>query len=190
SHAGQWLPAVQEIAMEREWRLYSYTKSACAFSDAVVTIRGREYTSCTAWNDAVMDEIERLAPDVVITSQSRGHNAFGSSSSAESERKLAEGLVSRWAALRDLGIRVVVIADTPWMKESVPDCLSRPRAAVEDCATPTAVANRIPDSILRAYDSQAQVTLVDMSSEICGKDVCPAIKDGMVAWRDRHHPTA
>lgn len=190
SHAGQWLPAVQEIAMKRQWRLYSYTKSACAFSDATVKIRGREYTSCTAWNDAVMDEIKQLGPDVVITSQSRGHTAFGSNSSADSERKLAEGLASRWKALRDLGIRVVVIADTPWMEESVPDCLSRPRAAVEDCATPAAIANRIPDSILLASDSLAEITLVDMNSEICSEDVCPAIKDDMVVWRDRHHLTA
>lgn len=190
SHAGHWEPAMQEVARRNGWALYSFTKSACAFSDATVTSSGREYRSCSDWNRKLMDIILAMRPDAVVMSQSRGHVAFGVDRS-ESQEMLARGLLSRWQTLRDHGIGVAVIGDTPWMAKNVPDCLSAPGVRASECDTPTEAATKSPDSILRAVqEDHAGVEFVNMNEYICEGANCPALRDGQVIWRDRHHLTA
>jgi len=189
SHAAQWLPPLREIAQRNGWAVYTFTKSACAFSDATVQVGGREYTSCTSWNAEVMGELEKVRPSLVVTSQSRGQIAFGKRGEA-SQAELARGLLGRWADLRSGGVPVVVIADTPWMREDIPDCLSAPRFSQGACDTPFDIAVRSPDSILRAMESHPDVEFLNLNEHICEGGNCPAIRDGGILWRDRHHLTA
>ncbi|MGO3127392.1 MAG: acyltransferase family protein [Luteimonas sp.] len=190
SHAGHWEPAVQELAERNGWALYTFTKSACAFSDTTVTSGGREYKACSEWNRKLMDILLDMRPDAVVMSQSRGHVAFGVDRS-ESQEVLARGLTSRWRTLRDNGIGVAVIGDTPWMAKNVPDCVSTPGIRVSDCDTPLERALRSPDSILLAIEQGgAGVEFVNMNEYICEGGNCPAVRDGQVIWRDRHHLTA
>lgn len=190
SHAAQWLPPLQVLAKKEGWALYSFTKSACAFSDTVVQSGGREYTSCTEWNRKLMDRIARLKPDLVVTSQSRGQRANGASDVAQSQAMLADGLVSRWRKLRGMGIGVLVIADTPWMKRDIPDCLSAPRVVPGACDTDLKDAVKSPDSILAAMKQSPDVAFLSFNDRICTGGVCPAMQGDAVIWRDRHHLTA
>jgi len=80
SHAAQWLPALQEIFRERtDWRIVTFTKSACAFNTVTVTIgkQGLPYESCVGWNQAVMAELARLQPDVIVMSASNTYRVYG-----------------------------------------------------------------------------------------------------------------
>lgn len=190
SHAAQWLPPLQEIADKNDWAVYSFTKSACAFSDAVVQVGGQEYESCSEWNRKLMEKLETLGPSLVVTSQSRGHRAFGKERGEESQQELARGLLERWGELRSLEIPVLVVADTPWMRKDVPDCLSALRVAPGACDTPADVALKSPDSILLAMQSSPDVNFISVNDQICERGVCPAIRDDLILWRDRHHLTA
>lgn len=190
SHAAQWLPPLQALAKTRGWALYTFTKSACAFSDTAVQSGGREYKACTEWNRRVMARLEELAPTVVVTSQSRGQNAHGANSAQQSQAMLADGLASRWGRLRRMGAGVVAIADTPWMARDVPDCLSAPRVVPGACDTGYDRATRTPDSILAAVKQVPGVVLLDLNRHICSGDTCPAMHGDAVIWRDRHHLTA
>ena len=189
SHAAQWLPPLQEIADRNGWALYSFTKSACAFSETDVEIGGQAYESCSEWNARVMEELEALDPSLVVTSQSRGARAREMSGD-ESQAELAKGLLERWSQFRSRGVPVVVVADTPWMRKDPPDCLSSPRVAPGACDTPTDVALKSPDSILRAMESNPDVSFVSFNDRICQDGICQAIRDDQVLWRDRHHLTA
>ncbi|WP_407352680.1 acyltransferase family protein [Luteimonas sp. R10] len=190
SHAGQWLPALQEIADSKGWALYSFTKSACAFSEAVVQVGGREYSSCTEWNGNLMLKLAELRPAVVVTSQSRGHRAFGTSNTAESQAALAQGLHQRWRELESEGMEVIVIADTPWMKKDVPDCLSSPRYQPGACNTPLENATSSPDSVLAAVMAAPEIQLINLNEKICREGDCPAMVGDRVIWRDKHHLAA
>src|SRR5690606_12054937 len=108
SHAAQWLPPLQDLARKNGWAVYSFTKSACAFSDAAVAKGGKPYESCTAWNSELMEKLGTLAPSLVVTSQSRGHRALGKDRDDESDEALAEGLLTRWSELRSRGVPVLV----------------------------------------------------------------------------------
>ena len=50
SKAMQWLPALEEAAATRGWRVVTYGKSSCAFSDAPAAQAGAAYPQCDAWN--------------------------------------------------------------------------------------------------------------------------------------------
>lgn len=192
SHAAQWLPSVQAIlAGRKNWRITSFTKSACTFNATPVSIgkdRG-EYTSCSEWNRRVMAELDKLRPDVVVTSQSSGHRAFGSNNQAESQRMLAQGLLGHWQALRALDAQVLVVRDTPWMDRNPVECMSTANATAQKCAT-TRKRGFKSDSIMLAMQSQPDVTFLDLSNRICDTTWCMPVQGQLFVWRDRHHLTA
>ena len=68
SKAMQWLPALEEAAATRGWRIVTYGKSSCAFSDAPAALAGAAYPQCDTWNAEVMDALRADPPDVVVTS--------------------------------------------------------------------------------------------------------------------------
>lgn len=189
SHAGHWLPALQELARKNGWALYSYTKSACPFSDAPVRSNSKEYIACQEWNRAALSEIISLRPDVLVTSQSRGQRAFGAESDADSLRILAAGLMSRWRVLRQANIEVVAIADTPWMSVDVPDCLSSSLGSQGKCGTDYADATKLPDAIELAATMDPNATVIRVNDYLCD-EFCEPVIGGEVVWRDRHHLTA
>ncbi len=192
SHAAQWLPSLQGVLDNRKsWRITTFTKSACTFNAASVAIgkdRG-EYASCNEWNRRVMSELAKLRPDVVVTSQSSGHRAFGARDQDESQRMLAEGLLARWQELKELNTQVLVIRDTPWMDRNPVECMSSADASLQKCATKAAKAFR-RDSIMLAMQSKPEVKFLDLSKRICDKEWCWPVKGQVLVWRDRHHLTA
>src|SRR5690606_30256 len=64
SHAAQWFPALERIALTRGWRLVSLTKSGCPAVDVSLfnLALGRPYEECDAWRDAVMRRIASERP--------------------------------------------------------------------------------------------------------------------------------
>src|SRR5699024_2030634 len=64
----QWQSAIEQIANDQGWHVYSYIKSACAFSTGVQVAKGDPYTSCEGWNEQVLPLILDQQPDVVIVS--------------------------------------------------------------------------------------------------------------------------
>ncbi|XLY90012.1 acyltransferase family protein [Ectopseudomonas mendocina] len=192
SHAAQWLPSLQGLVDNRKsWRITTFTKSACAFNAAPVVIgKDRaEYKSCNEWNRRVMGELALLRPDVVVTSQSSGHRAFGSQGQDESQRMLADGLLTRWREVTTLGAAVLVVRDTPWMARNPVECMSAKDASPKRCATEAAKAFR-RDSIMLAMQEKPDVELLDLSDRICDAEWCWPVQGRVLLWRDRHHLTA
>jgi hypothetical protein len=192
SHAAQWLPALKKIAADRHWRLTSFTKSACAFTDVDLTIGKdrRSYDSCRQWGDNVMREISRIKPDIVITTQSRGQHAFGAKTRSESDQLIVGGLMRSWRALQAEGIRVVALRDTPRIGVDIPECMGSAKGSQKHCSRPRAKTLATPDPVLMAAAKTPGVGLVDMSDYICGKSVCKPVVRHMLVWRDTHHLTA
>jgi len=196
SHAAQWLPALQEIFRHRpDWRIVTYTKSACAFNATEVTIgkAGLPYESCSEWNRRVLLELGRLRPQIVVAGASATYRAYGIDDTIASRRAVADGLRVRWKQILDIGSKLVVIRDTPRMNVNIPECMSMIGSTPETCSTPLAQALR-PDPIEMAIQSMSgdrrNVTYLDLLDQICGKDVCRPVKGQVLIWRDSHHMTA
>src|SRR4029453_18002975 len=73
SHAGHWFPALERLAKHEGWRVVTFVKVACPFIDMRVTNLSlkREYRECAAFNEATLERLAALKPDLTLVSMSR-----------------------------------------------------------------------------------------------------------------------
>jgi peptidoglycan/LPS O-acetylase OafA/YrhL len=195
SHAAQWVPPLAEMAEERGWHFFTMSKSACPYIDAIFLDRSRggTYDECLAWNSAVTERlVNEIKPRLtIITSRMSNHpiNASGLETDGEEARQLLEdGLVRRLETLTKAGLSVAVLRDTPLPLVDVPDCLGRTGEILE-CSTLRSEA-LLTDVERRASARVNGVTFIDMTDWICTSDICPAVVDSTLVWRDQSHLSA
>ncbi|MFI6575045.1 acyltransferase family protein [Nocardiopsis sp. NPDC050513] len=191
SHSAQWIPALEELALERDWRLVVFTKSACAFTDTM-TAQGDSgpYEECRTWNRAVVEELLDLRPDLVFTSSSAMADPAEDVSGRDAEALMAEGMSRLWDRVGETGIDVVMIRDTPRTREDVLECLAANVDDVSQCDQSEDEALRLPDpqeTAVRMIDGDA--ALIDLSDRFCARGTCPAVVGNVVVYRDSHHMT-
>ncbi|MBD5830639.1 acyltransferase family protein [Janibacter melonis] len=192
SKALQYQTPIDEIARARGWKVVSYTKSACGFHAGTERARDVPYTECTTWNDAVVDEIERLRPDAVITSQGSGMALQDpADTSTDSTQAMVDALVTRWQDLVDEDVRVVSLVDNPHPPSPVYECVAEHTDDLSACAFDRAEGER--ESAAPAQEAAAKkvpkARLVDMRPQICPEDQCVPVIGGVLVYRQTSHVT-
>lgn len=192
SIAGQWFPAVAKVFNKPGWRLLVFTKSSCPMVDQsfFYTSIGRMYTECTTWRKAVLQDLTKIKPDVIVTSSAAISQFTPDEWEAGSARVMQS--LSASASL------VYVLRATPHLPVNGPDCLAentgRPRwlPSAGDCSFPSRdmPADAIYASLQHAAKPFANVELVDMSDRVCPDQICHAEQSGMIVFRDNQHMTA
>jgi peptidoglycan/LPS O-acetylase OafA/YrhL len=178
SHAANWIPALHRYAREEGWRLLTFTKSACPYARVTIRLRDGPYPSCASWRENVLQELEGLGVEVLFTSQSR----YGY---VETDDMVA-GLLDIWRDTQALGVEIIAIADTPWLKQEPGDCLAKDPLR---CAEPRdAIAVKV-DPLLIAAARMEGAQAVDMTDLLCTPDECRLVVGNVIVWRDRNHLT-
>ncbi|MBD0415593.1 acyltransferase [Tianweitania sp. Rool2] len=179
SHAANWIPALERIATQNDWRLLTFTKSACAFSRVEVQLKGKPYTSCMEWRENVVEFIRSNPVDIMFIGQSPYRYI--------DKEVMVRGLRSVWGELSQLGIRIIPIQDTPFMPFQPEECLAR-----KDGKSCVARRKEVlpPDVFEYASSTMDGIHVVDMNDAICGPEICETIVGNMIVWRDRHHLSA
>jgi hypothetical protein len=173
SHAAQWFPALEMLAREKGFELTSLTKSACSSVDSPRADQGAYKNSeCEKWRENSIKRIQQMKPDAVILSSFQYFTTpRGFSSRAqwwnEGQRRLL-------ADLQGSSKNLIYISDTPHPLRDIPNCLATRN--VKDCNT----TEKTPNVIISGFKK------IDPTSWLC-TDICPAIKDGYVAYRDASH---
>ncbi|MET7752457.1 acyltransferase family protein [Micromonospora sp. NPDC005367] len=194
SHAAQWLPALQRVAVSKQWRLKSYTKSSCPFINGVVALDSKPYPSCTEWNEKLRGALtgdER--PDLLVVSTSfYVMIRDGAPVSSGAQDAFADALGRTWAEMTSAGIPVVVLRDTPYHGKDIAECVSENPRKLTRCASRR-------DEVLiggggPAHEAAARqndkVHLVDLNNAICPRDRCAPVIGGVLIYRDNNHITA
>lgn len=196
SHAAQWVPAMRRLADEYQFQLRTYTKSACPLAavDFVIGEQNLRYDSCYEWNDLLMEELTGpTKPDVLVTSMSYKWAAMDESGdrlpTEQAQVLLADGLTITWNKITEAGVPVLVIRDTPRPSFDVPECVVSNRADLIECSFDREASLQAATAQIEAAD-RTEVTLVDLADRICSTDLCPAVTENLLVWRDRHHLTA
>lgn len=190
SHSTHWLPAMQEIAGRRDWRIISMTKSQCIFadfSDAELRRQEEPHASCVQWNDAALREIIRIRPHLVVTIASRMVFS-GPDHKAVLSEQIPDGYVRHFTALAREKIAVVAIRDTPWMSRDVPNCVYSPLTdAIQNCGGLR--SDVLNDASFRKALARlpANVRLIDMTDAFCSDSQCDVTRNGILMYRDSHH---
>ena len=200
SHALQWFPAVEGFAEKYDLALYSRTKSDCMVAEVSVFSRrlGRIYHECDQWRARVLEEIERIRPEMVIIGLSSTRQAPvrpGTSDQWTGAEKLAvfaeveRKMIKRIAAT---GAQLVMIADTPTLPADPLDCLVESGGSTWRCRWPeqeTLPRNGFPWSF-KPDKPPPGVTVIDFSDQLCWNGYCYAANETHVIMRDTHHVTA
>lgn len=179
SHAAQWFPAIEPVAVARGWRLLVRTKSSCPIAEiATIGGQGRPVDDCGPWRAAVSGELESLRPDIVITSWFANR--------PEQPLTWVEAVANALSVLKEDADEVIYIMDLPVSPVRVPDCLlgRRDSCSFEAKASSEGAAGEL------AAAAASGVKTVDLTQAVCPEGTCPALIDGMVTYRDRSHMTA
>lgn len=189
SHAYQWMPALREVAIERDWKLISLTKSGCTLNDVelVNSQLKRDYTECYDWREAVWERIEQEQPDLIITSA-----AIFSERDGDFTERWIEGVETTTQRMVATGAPVVVIADTPYPKVDVPTCLAENVRAVTECVLDPEEAYSDPERRLGTVEAaeEAGAMVIDPRSWFCSESACPVIVGNQPVYSDNSHVTA
>jgi peptidoglycan/LPS O-acetylase OafA/YrhL len=184
SHAAEWYPALQRVVAASGDTLVTQTKSACASIDVEQTWEGAPYTSCGTWRDAVIAQLRAHPPAMVVLA-----DYTASIGGADPEGRWRDGMESTIRTLSAF-TEVVLIADTPDLRDSPGVCLS---AHLDDTASCTKAASDALDAPGRrgtaAAASATGTPLIDLTGYFCS-DVCPPIIGNVLVYRDSHHMTA
>jgi len=196
SHAAQWFPALQALAQQHHWKLLVRTHSGCPAPDVTIFQRSlkRAYDECDTWRSAVIAEIARTHPSLVVATGTRTDSLVDRSTGARIDASKAGG---EWQAgwrrtltsLAKTGVTVAVVRDTPWPGRDMATCVSGHVAKPSACDLATSALDSA------AYDvgtvkGFAHAHGVDLSAIICDPDRCPATRGKYVVYRDDSHLTA
>jgi peptidoglycan/LPS O-acetylase OafA/YrhL len=192
SKIAQWLPALQRLAEHNDWRLVTYTKSACSFASAMVRDGdGAPYTSCAEWHDRVLHHLTTVeTPDYVLTAQ--GAAAAMAPDGSDSAVAMVDGLARTWGRLVEAGAEVIVVADNPHPGMTVYQCVDENPRHLSACTYPKDrreikggyVAQR------RALERVGGVAMVDLYDAICPVDPCAPVVGNVLIYRQGSHITA
>jgi peptidoglycan/LPS O-acetylase OafA/YrhL len=194
SKAVQWISALDVIGEEEGWQITTYTKSACAFSAALIALDGKPFTECTEWNTGVMRALTADPPDVVLTSHGAG-SAYVDPDDPEAgatRAAMVAGLRQTWKALTEAGSEVVVLRDNPRPTiASVYECVSENMDNLAACAFERSPAdeNGGAGAQVVAAKELADVHLVDLNDFICPGEMCPAVIGSVLVYRQGSHLT-
>jgi len=173
SHAAQWFPALEKLAAARGFKLVSLTKSACPAVDALRPDQGAfKMVHCTKWRENSIARIKAIHPLAVITSSFQYFTpAAGFPDRAawwnDGQRKLRNDLKSTTDHL-------IYISDTPRPLRDIPNCLASRNS--DSCNS----TEKTPVRVIPGF------AVINPTPWLCSS-YCPAIIDGVVAYRDASH---
>jgi hypothetical protein len=167
----------------------TFVKVACPFIDMRVSNDAlkREYRECAAFNDATIDRLRDIKPDLTLVSMSR---IAIHPLKSEDDTVAAKGAAVGRMLVRLPG-RVALIVDTPYAGRDIPACLSANLDTVDECAIPRATA--FTDHLGGIETAAAKASgagRIDLTKWICVDKPCPVVVSDMIVFRDHSHLTA
>ena len=197
SHAAQWFSAFQAIAHEPRECLIVFTKAACATPSVELplwTIKQKPYTECTIWRDAAMRRMVERRLAVVVLGNSDNHVTRPNKTGLDrlSLPQWQVGTHKRLEILSAMGIKTVILRDTPGTAFDVLRCLSRAdvrNLPTTDCDSvrKTAIREEVFRASTEAAAGLAHVSMLDCTDHFCGTDDCPAVLNGAIVFGDTGH---
>jgi hypothetical protein len=175
SHAAQWFPALDLIGKKRGIKIVSLTKSACPSAEVIKELSSQyDVEDCQAFRDSSVARINMIKPLAVILT---GMQPFTAPYSDESARTWwLAGETKVFNRIKSATKFPIYLTDTPLPQVDIPDCLVADRGA--KCDTSGPVAAEVAPGLIP----------INPTPWLC-TDKCPAVVDGIVAYRDKSHLT-
>ncbi|MEU4340980.1 acyltransferase family protein [Nocardia sp. NPDC023852] len=187
SHAEHWVPALDLLAREHNFRVDVYLKMGCPLTVAAEPkYKGEAIPDCRDWSTEVIDRLGHDRPEWVFTTATRPRDKLGDETPAD--------YLDVWSHLAERGLNVLAIRDTPWLRRDgvryrAIDCLAQNGDRIS-CGMPRTAALDEVNPALEFAASFANVFPVDLSDAVCERDVCAVTEGNILIYHDEHHLTA
>ncbi len=186
SHAQQWLPAIEKLATENNWRLSWYTKAACPVA-ALQPRDGRTdpFTKpdCLGWREDSLKAITAIKPKYIV---------LGSLSTYVPDyQEFKVAWDQTLNQLRATGAKLIYLRDTPYPQRNIPECVS---GALDNWAKCDFDLNNVrrtePIVTDQVRGENLDIPVIDVNPLLCENTVCPAVRNGTLLYRDDSHLSA
>lgn len=189
SHMEQWFSAVNTMALEKHWRVVTWTKAACPAARLTVPnpALNRDYTECDEWRAATIARIRALNPALVLVGQSENV-----ASSTVPPATFAAATVQTLTDLRSgTDSKVVYVADIPIPGTDLPGCVAANLDDVRRCTFDRSSAYTYPDrhAAITPAVRGAGFGIVDPANWFCSKTKCAAVVGNVLVYRNSSHMT-
>lgn len=183
SHAGHLTIGLAEAARQNGWNYREETLSGCAgFESDASANQSEKHLACVDWVNRMIEQIKAdTSIDLVVV-------GVRTSTKPNHPDRTAEVL----QAFKDLGKQVVVVRETPGLKDTVPPTKGAPTAA--DCVAehmdeydPCAWTPPTWDEWILPAAKQADVPVIDLRELVCTYGACHAVIGGTIVYRDSSH---
>ena len=189
SHAAQWMPALDLVAMENKWRLVVHTKKACPSAE-IPTIKDPNGTDCAVWRASVIEQIAAVRPDLVVLSGYRYQAAPGTEGRTP-DQVWRDGIDLTVAKLVPVADHVLLLGDSATPKYLIPYCLANNLKNVPNCMASREEALRPTRlGVERAVAAKYDIDFIPTSDWMCTDTACPVIVGNVLMYRDDSHITA
>lgn len=175
SHDTQWADLVARTADELGVRLVTMTKGSCPLGDMTATDFD-VHPSCPEWMASMMAQLLEDPPDLVITMVTR---------TGPDGEEIPEWKLPNLEQLSAAGIPVLGLRDNPKFGFDVPACIDA--KGVERCGLNR--ANVLTPVAQLDVPNLAGFTFVNTVEDYCTKNICPAVRDGLLLSWDGSHLT-
>jgi peptidoglycan/LPS O-acetylase OafA/YrhL len=190
SHAAQWFPAFEKVAIKRNWKLITYTKRGCPPAEIPTfsSVLGKVYKECAPWRRNVLDQMVTDGVQVVFVAQFE-RLLSASTRKPMWQKEWREGLQGTVTELESRGIKPVLMEDTPYPGQDIPTCLSRSYTNIQQCSPSVSVAYRDDmNEMLVDFDRAGQQVLW-VRNWFCITTSCPTVVGNVLVYRDDNHMT-
>ncbi len=186
SHAGMWVPSLDEIGQHRHLRVVPLVKVGCGPFDVLQQRPRFDFADCPAFRTWAEARIRELRPAVLVLS----YRALMGVEPADGLTPLelwSRGVASAVARLGRWADRVVVVSDVDTLDFRPGECVSARQARLSACVqvvtAPVAPANRAT----RLATTGAGASYVEVADLSCQEGRCPAVVGRTVTYRDPWH---
>ena len=196
SHAAQFVGGLSDATAAQGYALWPRTRASCPAANVTSYLpeNRQRYKECDTWRNAVLKELRKSHPDMVIISNQRPLYLFDRDTGAfvSDQKRVGEiwrtGMARTIKQLTEVGIHVMVIRDVPQWPTDLPECLATAARAI-DCAMPTRKLLESPGNDIDIAKRIDNSIGIDLTSAICGELNCYPIRGNTVLARDRAHLT-
>lgn len=190
SHAAQWFPSFEKVAVKRNWKLNVYTKAGCPPAELQVynKVLGRVYPECKKWRAKVLDAM--VADGVKFAFVIHFDRLLSATTRKPMwQKEWREGIQRTMDELRARGITPVLVEDTPYPGQQIPACLSRNYTNVHECSPTVTNGYRVDMfEMMNDFDAAGE-HVVWVRNWFCTANLCPTIVGNLLVYRDDNHMT-
>lgn len=196
SNATMWVPAFDEFASQKGWRLETLSTQGCPPMDLPITgpVRRLLYANCTQWRGEIIDHLTATHPRLVVLSVWRGYGGSGLGWEPGFTSYAPEWMESMTRLVRQLGstgAEVLVLGPIPNPHSMVSICLSDHLDDATACSVPRSKAvNEAGIAAESAATGAGGGRYVDLTGLFCTADRCPVIVGDTLVYSDQTHVTA